>query len=129
MLEAARVAVGGDGLAFDQLHREVRLTVRARAAVVQARDVRMLERREDAALEMEAAQDLVGIHAALHELQRHPLVELAVGAFREVDGAHAAAAELAPRCDTDRRCDRPWRSIPRPRDPVAATPPAPRRSA
>ena len=41
------------------------------------------------------AQDLLGVHAALEELERDALLELAVGALGEQHRAHAAAADLA----------------------------------
>ena len=56
----------------------------------------MLERGEDLPLGRgSAASTSVGVHAALDQLDRDPLLELPVGALREVDGAHAAAADLA----------------------------------
>ncbi len=38
-------------------------------------------------------QDLLGVHAALDQLERHPLLEAAVGALGLPDLAHAASAE------------------------------------
>ena len=50
---------------------------------------------EDLALVAEAADDRLGVHAALEDLERHALLEGVVAADRQVDGAHAAAAQLA----------------------------------
>src|SRR5262245_44934827 len=54
----------------------------------------MLEPGEDLPLAQEAAQDLVRVHAALDEFEGDALLEVAVGALGEPDGAHAAAAQL-----------------------------------
>ena len=54
-----------------------------------------LEVGQDLPLVQEAPDDGVGVHAAPDQLDRDPPVILAVGALRQVDGAHAAAPELA----------------------------------
>ena len=54
----------------------------------------MLEGGEDLPLVAEAAQDLVGVHAALDDLERDALLELLVRALGQIDHAHAAAADL-----------------------------------
>src|SRR5215469_12971820 len=99
--QRAASAIIEDGLALEVLHDEVGAAVKE-AAIEQPRDVGMLEAREDLALGVEAAQHCIGIHAALDDLDGGALLELAVGAFGQVDGAHAAAAELthhAPRAE------------------------------
>ena len=90
-----RVAVVDDRLPFDVLHGEVRPAVRRAAAVEQAGDVRMLEAGENLPLVPEAADDAVGVHAALEDLDRHALLERIVVADAKIDGAHAAMTDLA----------------------------------
>ncbi len=87
-------AVFGNRPALDVLHHEVGAAVVAYAAVVQPGDVGMLQGGEDLALVAEAAQDLVGVHATLDQLDGDPLLELLVRAVGQVDGAHAASADL-----------------------------------
>ena len=94
-VEPVRVAVVDDRLAFDVLHREVRPAVRRAATVEQARDERMLEAGENLPLVAEAADDAVGVHAALEHLDRHALLERIIVADAEIHGAHAAMADLA----------------------------------
>ena len=83
-----------DRLPFDELHREVRPSVRRAAAVEQSGDIRMLEAGEDLPLVPEAADDAVGVHAALEHLDRHALLERIIVANAKIDGSHAAMAEL-----------------------------------
>ncbi len=52
--QAVRVAVREQRLALDEFEREVRLALRRDAGVVEPRDVRMREAREDVALAREA---------------------------------------------------------------------------
>ena len=92
--QAMGVTVLGDRHAVDVLHREVRLSRVAHAAVEQACDVRMVEAREDLTLRSEPPIDLVGVHPALDELERDALLELAVRPLRQIHGAHATAPEL-----------------------------------
>ena len=54
----------------------------------------MIESGEDLPLGQKAAVDLLGIHAALDELESDLLLELAVGPLGQVDRAHAAAGQL-----------------------------------
>ena len=69
-VQLMRVAVVVQRLPFDKLHDEVRQAVVSGAAVEQAGDVWMIERGEDLSLFAEAAQDEVGVHAALDQLDR-----------------------------------------------------------
>ena len=55
----------------------------------------MLEPRQDLALVPEAAQDLVGISPTLEQFDRDEFFKLLIGALRQPDGAHTAAAKLA----------------------------------
>ena len=93
-LEPVADAVLGDRLALDVLHREVRQAVLGDAAVEQARDARVVERREDLPLLAEPADHPgVQVGAAPHQLERDPLVELAVVPVGEEHGAHPALAD------------------------------------
>ena len=93
-VELVLAAVDIDGLALDVLEREIRPAVLRDARVVQACDVRMLERGEDLAL----------LRSALGQLrQRPPVRQLqgdlppqdAVSALGQPDRAHAAFADGA----------------------------------
>src|SRR2546425_4864468 len=55
----------------------------------------MIQGGEDLALFAKAPQDEVGIHTALDQLNRYPLVEFKVGACGFVDSSHASASNLA----------------------------------
>ena len=90
-----RVAVGGDRLAFDVLHHEVRQAVVGRAAVDQARDVRMIELRQDLPFGAEAPQNVIRIEAAPDEFERDLLAVFVVGPGGEIDRAKSAPADLA----------------------------------
>ena len=92
-VERVLVAILVDRQPLDVLHDEVRQAVLGRAAVEQPRDVRVIEASEDLALVAEAAQHRLRIHAALDELDRDLFLVLAVGAPREIDRAHSAAAD------------------------------------
>ena len=94
MPQPVGVGVFGNRPALDVLHHEVGAAVVAYAAVVQPGDVGMLQGGEDLALVAKAAQDLVGVHATLDQLDGDPLLELLVRAVGQVDGAHAAPADL-----------------------------------
>ena len=57
--------------------------------------MRVLERREHLPLDAEAALEIRIGHRAADNLDRHLLLELAVDALGEVDGAHPAPSQLA----------------------------------
>ena len=88
------------------------------AALEQPGDARMLEQRQDPPLLEEAAED--ARCRPLDQLDRGPLLELAVGTLAEVDAAHAALAEQpddAPRADPVGRAGRDHGGVEqRPRD-------------
>ena len=93
-------APGRDRLTLDVFHRDVWRTARIGARVEQARDVRMIERRENAALVREARAKIADIEA--HELDGGTARIEGVRSLGEIDAAHAAAAKLAqepPRTD------------------------------
>ena len=66
---------------------------RTRAAVEQARDVRMVEAGQDLPFALEAPDDLGRGSPTMDQLERHLLFELTVGALGQEDGAHPAAPE------------------------------------
>ena len=82
-----------DGRALDELHHEVALAL-GHAAIVQAHDVRMIERGQDLPLLDEAALRFGREDPATGHLQRHRPVDLAIGAHGAVHRPHAAASEL-----------------------------------
>lgn len=96
------VAVAVDRDALDELHHEIRRTVVRRAAVVESRDVRVIEAGEDPALGLESAQDPLGVQPLMDQLDGHLLLELPIDALAEADDAHPAATDLledSPRAD------------------------------
>ena len=97
--EPPPVAVGRDGLALDELHREVRPPVEAPAlgdaAVEEAGDVGVVEAGEDLALLAEPGEHGLGVHPAPDELERGALAVSAVGALGEEDVPHPTSADAA----------------------------------
>src|SRR4029079_4688762 len=92
--EPPRVAIQVDRLALDELHQEERNAFGRDAAVEQAPDVGMIQRRQDLPLDLEAVQIDVGVETGSQQLERDLLLEFAVGPFREKDARHPPAAEL-----------------------------------
>ncbi len=93
----------GDGDAIDELHDEIRCAVGREPAVEEARDVGVEQMGEHLSLGPKALDGVRVAWARTHELDRHFLPILAVGALGAVDGAHAAMAEGAdesPRSET-----------------------------
>src|SRR5262249_30265425 len=72
----------------------VRRPVLSAAAVDHASDIGMLQARQDLPLALEAAQDPLGVHAALDYLDGYFFAEDIIIAARQVDHAHTATAEL-----------------------------------
>ena len=93
--QPAVVAVGVDGLALDDLHREVGEAVGRRAPVEEPGDGGVLEPGEDGPLAEEPPDDDVGVEPPLEQLERDALVERPVGPLGEVHDAHPAAPDLA----------------------------------
>ena len=81
-------------LALDVLHDEIGLARLRRPSVEQPRDVRMIERRRDLPLSAESPQGLLAGHPGLNQLDGDALLELVVGAAREINRPHSAVAEL-----------------------------------
>jgi len=90
----ALAAPGGDGLPLDVFHHQVRPAVRRAAAVDEARDVRMIQGRQDLALAAEACEQFVGVEAQLNKLDGGLLLEVLVVAHGQIDRAHAAAPDF-----------------------------------
>src|SRR3546814_5456398 len=72
------------------LHDEVRPPVGQAAAVHQVGNAGVFELSQDSALLAEA-RDQAASDAVMHDLDRHPLLELAVAALAQVHRTHAAA--------------------------------------
>ena len=66
-----------------------------RSAIQQPADGQMPQPRQNLAFGFESSMHGIGIHAALHDLHGHLLLELAVAAMGQVDNAHAAPSDLA----------------------------------
>ena len=93
--QRVRVAVGVDRFAVHVLHDEVGQAVVGRSAVDQARDVRMIELRQDLPFVAKTAEDVVGIEPAPNELDRNFLAIFVVGSRRQINGAQTAPADFA----------------------------------
>ena len=94
-VELPALAEVHDVLAFDVLHREVGKAVGSRAAVEQRCDVRVVEAGEHLPFMTEPADDRLGIHAPLEDLDRDAFVEGFVIANAEKHLPHATVAEDA----------------------------------
>ncbi len=92
--QAARVGVGRDRGAGDVVHHEVGPAVFGGASVEQARDVRVLEARQDAPLVVEQPARGDVVDPAPEHLDRHGPAD-AVGPARAIDDAHASAPQFA----------------------------------
>ena len=93
-VERLPIAVGRNRLARHVLHREVGPAVGGDAAIEEARDVGMLQPRQNLPLAEKAPVNLTAEGPASHELQRNLLLELAVGTIGQEHAAHAAMADL-----------------------------------
>ena len=92
--QAERIAVCEERLTLDELEREVRLALRRDAGVVQARDVRMRESRENVALAGEAAALRAVVEHHVRQLEGDGPSQVTVRALGEPDHAHAPGAQL-----------------------------------
>ena len=93
--ERIRVAVGVDRFAVHVFHDEIRESVVGRPAVDQARDIRMIELRQNLPLGAETPDDIVRVEPAPNDLDRDLFPILVVRSRGQVNGAQSAAADLA----------------------------------
>ncbi len=93
-IQPSGIAVPIDRQSVDVFHDQIGPPVVRGASVVEPGDVGMLESGQDLAFMAETAEDVIGVHAALDQLEGDPLLELSVGAFGMVYGAHAASSDL-----------------------------------
>src|SRR5262249_50425082 len=98
------VEIGVERLTVDELHREERRAARAGAGVDQARDVRMIEAGEYAALLNEAAveKDVEPGTQNLHRGVQRDAVALARGAVDDAETAGSDPLEEVPSADRRR---------------------------
>jgi hypothetical protein len=92
--EARLVGVPIDGPPLDILHDEIRNAARAGPSIEQARDVGMIERREDLSLRLEAANHVADERAGLHQLDGDASGIRGVGALGEPHRSHAASPDF-----------------------------------
>ncbi len=96
-IELVLVAVDVEVISLDQLHGKPGPAIGGEAAVENVGDAGVLEARQNAALALETG-DLLGSQraktGAFEDLERHPLLELFVGSFGEVDHCHTTLAKL-----------------------------------
>ncbi len=93
--QITRAAVGVDPLAPDILQRQPGLAFGRDAGVVQARDVRVLQRREDLAFARHALGQARALPCTMRQFQRDLPTLQHVGAFGQPHAAHATAAQFA----------------------------------
>jgi hypothetical protein len=91
--ETVRVTPFSQWAAFNVLHRQVRQPVRIHSRIVQTRDVRMFEAREDVALSGKALLEIPTQATQHRQLQRHIPPEGTIGTPREPHFGHAARPE------------------------------------
>src|SRR5688572_12938305 len=82
-------------LAFDVLQSEERSTSSVDARVVEAGDTRMLERRQDVALAIEAFREPAIEPGDPRQLERHLTLQRAIGSLRQPDRRCSSGAEFA----------------------------------
>ncbi len=90
-----RIAIGVDRFALHVLHDEVGQSVVGRAAIDQARDVRMIELRQDLSFIAKPAEDVFGIESSPNELDRDFLAIFVVRSRRQINRAQTAPANFA----------------------------------
>ena len=84
-----------DRHAFDVFHHEILAAIVRGTRVQEPRDIRMIESGQDLAFGMETPQHVLGVDPRVEQFDRDFFLEVAVGARREIDGAHSAAPDLA----------------------------------
>ncbi len=91
--DSGLIAILGDGHAFDVLHREERTPLVGHSAVKHFGDVRMIHDGQRLALELEAREDLTGVHSQLDELDRHAAPNR-LNLFGDPNGSHSSFADF-----------------------------------
>jgi hypothetical protein len=93
-IEFSLVTPAVNRLAIDQLHDKVRQPLFGTAAVEEPRNIGMIERCQDLALAAKPLQDFTAVLFGVNDFDGHLLAICAIGALRQVDGAHASAPDL-----------------------------------
>ena len=93
-IQRPRITEGIDGFAGDKFEHQVGSALFGRAGVEQTRDVRVIERGENAALAVEAAAQFSRGEFRADQLDGHRLHERTVVTFTTVDRTHSAAAQF-----------------------------------
>src|SRR5438128_2121297 len=94
-IELVCIRILNNWLARDILHDEVRQVGFGSPAVEQSRDVWMIQVRKYLTFVAKTLDDEIRVHAALDELDGYAFGEVLVIALSQIDGAHAAASNLA----------------------------------
>src|SRR5215469_11613204 len=84
------IAVFVDRLTFDQFHHKVGHAFPGRTAVVQTRDVGMIEAGENLPLILKARDDKRGALLGVYEFDRYLTLILIIGPYAAVHRAHSA---------------------------------------
>ena len=88
-----RVAPGDEWFALHVFHRDVRRAIGFDAGIVEPRDTREFQRREDPAFAREALRHLHRDMTQARNLERHEALERSIGTARQPDFRHAAGTQ------------------------------------
>jgi hypothetical protein len=94
-VQPMRIAESIDGDAVDVLHDDVGASVRQGPAVQEMSDVRMIELGQNLAFQLEPRVHPDRQRSPMHDFDRHLLLELRIGAFGQINLAHAAGTQGA----------------------------------
>ena len=89
------VAVARDFAAFDVLQHQIRFAIGTDAAIKQARNIRMIQRRQNLPLAAKSLQQFADIPARPHQFDRRLLVIFTIVSLGQIDRTHAATTDLA----------------------------------
>ena len=93
--EAAPLAEAMDGNAIHILHDQIQVAFSGDAAIQQAGNIRMLQAGQNLAFLAESLAEKFVARGKIDQFDGDLLLELSVGAMRQIDGAHAAASQQA----------------------------------
>src|SRR3954468_2115828 len=93
-IQLALVAPAVNRSTIDQLHDKVRQPLFGTAAVEELRNIGMIERCQNLALATKPLQDFTVFLFVVNDFDGHLFAICAIGALRQVDGAHASASDL-----------------------------------